>query len=86
MEKSDILRKAKHETDKRPCMVDMTIKTLDPDAPYPLTWDVKLSIPKITALSGLSDMYVFDFLINFNDLLLDVMINTQDLVDARALK
>ena len=86
MDKSDILGKTKRETNKRACMVDMTIKTLDPDAPYPLTWDVKLSIPEITALSGLSDMYVFDFLINFNDLLLDVMINSQDLVDARALK
>ena len=86
MENSDILRKAKYETDKRACMVDMTIKTLDPDAPYPLTWDVKLSIPEITALSGLSDMYVFDFLVNFNDLLLDVMINSQDLVDTRGLK
>ena len=86
MDKSDIFGKAKRKTNKRACMVDMTIKTLDPDAPYPLTWDVKLRIPEITALSGLSEMYVFDFLINFNDLLLDVIINSQVLVDARALK
>ena len=36
MDKSDIFGKAKRETNKRACMVDMTIKTLDSDAPYSL--------------------------------------------------
>ena len=74
------------KTDKRACMIDMTIKTLDPDAPYSLDWDIKLSIPEITALQGRSDTYMEDFLINFNDFLLDVMINSQELVEIRRLK
>lgn len=80
MDKSDILGKAKRETNKRACMIDMTIKTLDPDAPYSLDWDIKLSIPEITALQDRSDVYLEDFLINFNDQLLDVMINSQELL------
>ena len=80
MDKSDILGKAKREANKRACMVDMTIKTLDPDAPYSLDWDIKLSISEITALQDRSDVYLEDFLINFNDQLLDVMINSQELL------
>lgn len=80
MDKSDILGKAKRETNKRACMIDMTIKTLDPDAPYSLDWDITLSIPEITALQDRSDVYLEDFLINFNDQLLDVMINSQELL------
>lgn len=86
MNNSDIISKAMQETDKRACMIDMTIKTLDPDAPYALDWDIKLSIPEITALQARSDVYLEDFLINFNDQLLDVMINSQELIDTRQLK
>ena len=42
MNNSDIIAKAMKETDKKACMIDMTIKTLDPDAPYSLDWDIKL--------------------------------------------
>ena len=86
MNNSDIIAKAMKETNKRTCMIDMTIKTLDPDAPYSLDWDIKLSIPEITALQDRSDVYLEDFLINFNDRLLDVLINSQELIDTRQLK
>ena len=86
MNNSDIIAKTMQKTDKRACMVDMTIKTLDPDAPYSLTWDIKLSIPEITAIQGRSDVYVEDFLINFNNQLLDVMINSQEIADTKRFK
>lgn len=77
MEKYDILDKARKSTAPYSKVADMCITTLDPDAPYPLRWDVKLEIPEIISIEGNAGGYVFDFLINFNSLLLDVSIKNQ---------
>lgn len=53
----------------------MTITTLDPDAPYELKWDITLDIPEFVSYCKKSGEYVFDFLISFSSLLLDVCIN-----------
>ncbi|WP_022753584.1 hypothetical protein [Butyrivibrio fibrisolvens] len=75
MEKYDILNKARKMTDPSAKKVSMTITTLDPDAPYKLTWDITLDIPDFVSYCKNSGEYVFDFLISFSSLLLDVCIN-----------
>ncbi len=82
MDKYDILNKASKATDPRAKEVRLKITTLDPDAPYPLHWDVVLRIPEAIARGSLAQDHVFDFLVNFNELLQDVEVTDQNLCDS----
>lgn len=77
MDSYEILRKASEATDPYARKVNMWIKTLDPDYPYTLNWNITLNIPG--GGIGHSQYYVFDFLVNFNELLLDVEIADQEI-------
>ncbi len=83
MDRYSILKNAEEKTDPYATKVGMVITTLDPDYPYPLHFEITLDIPDFDAMDGHSQGFVFDFLINFNELLLGVDITKQEIYEKK---
>lgn len=75
----EMLKKASDSIQAYAIEVKLRIKTADPDFPGPLHWEIVLYIPP--AWGDFAGDYVFGFLVNFNDLLLDVEVMDQVIGD-----